>query len=258
MARPADEHADEHAVPLLLVHGTTADHTTFRVVGPRFARTRPTVSMDRRGRGGSGDTPPYTIEREHEDVAAVADAVAAIARGPVDVLGHSYGGRCALGAALLTHRIRRLVAYESAVPERTGAAIRGLVARLEALAAAGRPEAVLETFLREVVGETPEEWAAFRSSPVWPERVAAAGTVPRELRAGANPRTTAKPYAHVAVPVLQILGGASPASFRAGAEALQRRLPAGRIVVIDGARHAAHHTHADAFVAAVEAFLGEP
>src|SRR3954453_21074071 len=85
--------------PLLLVHGTTADHTTFRVVGPRFGETRAVHAMDRRGRGASGSTLPYSIEREFEDVVAVAEEVAAAAGRAVDLVGHSYGGRCALGAA---------------------------------------------------------------------------------------------------------------------------------------------------------------
>ena len=101
--------------PLVLVHGATADHTAFRVVGPMLATTFTVHAIDRRGRGASGDTAPYSIEREFEDVAAVADALAAEDRAsPVDVVGHSYGGRCALGAALLTDAIRRVVSYEGA------------------------------------------------------------------------------------------------------------------------------------------------
>lgn len=88
--------------PVILVHGTTADHTTFRAIGPRLADAFDLYAIDRRGRGASGDTLPYSIGREFEDVAAVAGAVAEARRRPVDVLGHSYGGRTALGAALLT------------------------------------------------------------------------------------------------------------------------------------------------------------
>jgi pimeloyl-ACP methyl ester carboxylesterase len=65
-----------HGPALILVHGTTGDHTTFRVVGPMLATRRTVYAMDRRGRGASGDTLPYAIEREFEDVAAVADALA--------------------------------------------------------------------------------------------------------------------------------------------------------------------------------------
>ena len=92
--------------PVVLVHGASADHTTFRVVGPRLAQRFTVHAMDRRGRGASGDVAPYAIEREFEDVAAVADAVAADAGTPVAVVGHSFGGRVALGGALRTDAIR--------------------------------------------------------------------------------------------------------------------------------------------------------
>jgi pimeloyl-ACP methyl ester carboxylesterase len=84
--------------PLLLVHGATADHTTWRAVGPLFAATRPVHAMDRRGRGESGDAAGYSIELEYQDVATVVDGLRADHDVPaIDVVGHSYGGRCALG-----------------------------------------------------------------------------------------------------------------------------------------------------------------
>ena len=94
---------------LILVHGASADHTTFRVVGPLLARDFTVHAIDRRGRGASGDGPTYAIEREFEDVAAVADALAAGSDGGIVVFSHSYGGRCALGAALLTGTIRHVI-----------------------------------------------------------------------------------------------------------------------------------------------------
>jgi pimeloyl-ACP methyl ester carboxylesterase len=58
--------------------------------------------------------------------------------------------------------------------------------------------------------------------------------------------------------VLQILGGDSVAAFREATMALDERLADGRVVVIEGARHAAHHTHPDAMVEAIARFLAEP
>ncbi len=107
----------------------------------------------------------------------------------------------------------------------------------------------------EVVGMAPADLAAYRADPVWPVRAAAAGTILRELEAEQDPAASLDRLGAVRQPVLQVLGGASLPVFRAATEALDRRLADGRIVVIDGARHAAHHTHPDAFVAAVEAFL---
>src|SRR4029453_15360429 len=57
--------------PMLLVHGSTSDHTRWDVVRPAFAEHFTVYTMDRRGRGQSGDGPRYSVEREFEDVAAV-------------------------------------------------------------------------------------------------------------------------------------------------------------------------------------------
>jgi pimeloyl-ACP methyl ester carboxylesterase len=246
--------------PLVLIHGASADHTTFRVVGPRLADRYAVHAIDRRGRGASGDTAPYAIEREFEDVAAVAETLAREAGGPVDVFGHSYGGRCALGAALLTSDIRRVISYEGAPTppgERYGDV--HVLADLRAAAERGDGDALLTTFLRRVVGMPAEELARYRADPVWPARVAAAPTIVRELAAeGSGERGPASLAALGAIrqPVLQLLGGESRPEFGVATRALDARLADGRIVTIPGARHAAHHTHPDALVAAVTGFLG--
>ncbi len=242
--------------PLVLVHGSTADHTTFRVVGPRFAEQFRVHAIDRRGRGASGDAPAYAIEREFEDVAAVAVAVAAESGATVDVFGHSYGGRCALGAALLTDTIRRVVSYEGA-PTPPGSSYHppGIETRLRERLAAGDRDGALALFLAEVVGMSSADLAAYRANPVWPLRAAAAGTILRELEAEADPAASLDRLGAVRQPVLQLLGGESLPVFRDATLALDERLADGRVVIIAGARHAAHHTHPDAVVEAVESFL---
>ncbi len=251
---------------LLLVHGATADHTTWRSVGPVLERRFRLLAVDRRGRAASGDGPAYSIEREYDDVAAVADALADEAGVPVDVVGHSYGGRCALGAALLTSSIGRLVVYEGAPsPSEAGSGVgrggagyrpAGVERRIADLVAAGDRDAALETFMREIVRMPPADLASFRADPIWPVRAAAVDTTLRELEGEASPAASLEALAGVGQPVLQLLGSESAAPFRQATEALDARLRDGRVVVIDGARHAAHHTHVDAFAAAVESFLG--
>jgi pimeloyl-ACP methyl ester carboxylesterase len=245
--------------PLVLVHGASADHTTFRVLGPLLAPMFTTHAVDRRGRGASGDTAPYAIEREFEDVAAVAVALARDAGGPVDVFGHSYGGRCALGAALLSPDIGRVISYEGAptpLGERYGDD--ALAAELQELAEAGRNEALLERFLSQVVGLSATELERYRADPVWPLRVAAAPTIARELAVEAGDAAGLDRLGLVRQPVLQILGGDSKREFGVATAALDDRLAVGTIVVIPGAKHAAHHTHAAAVVEAVTAFLAQP
>jgi pimeloyl-ACP methyl ester carboxylesterase/GNAT superfamily N-acetyltransferase len=242
--------------PLVLVHGAAADHTTFRVVGPRLAARFTIHAIDRRGRGASGDTLPYAIEREFEDLATVASALAGETGGPVDIFGHSYGGRCALGAALLTDDIGRVISYEGAPTppgERYGDA--ALAAELADLAKVGRNETLLEAFMSRVVGMTAFELDRYRADPVWPRRVAAAATIARELAVESGDAAGIERLGRVRQPVLQLLGGESRREFGVATAALDDRLADGTIIVIPGAKHAAHHTHPDEVVEAVSSFL---
>ncbi|MBI2763308.1 MAG: 6-phosphogluconolactonase [Chloroflexi bacterium] len=249
--------------PLVVVHGTGADHLTFRVVAPTLGIRRVIHAIDRRGRGRSGDAPmAYSIEREFEDLAAVAEALAVEAGEPVDVLGHSFGGRCALGASLLTRSIRRIVCYEGAPPRDAGPHSAyepaWLLSTLAEDLSRGDLEGLLERFMRTVVGMDDTGMARFRADPVWPLRVAAAPTILREMGASNDPAAGLDALAHATVPILQVLGSESRPSFRLNTEALDSRLAAGRVSVIEGAAHAAHHTHPHAFVRVVETFLDEP
>ena len=65
-------------------------------------------------------------------------------------------------------------------------------------------------------------------------------------------------YAGIRIPVLQLVGGDSSALFTDGTWALDRLLPNGRVVVIPGAKHAAHHSHPERFVQEVRSFLEKP
>src|SRR3712207_5341805 len=121
--------------PLVLVHGTAADHSRWAPVLPAFEQRFTVCALDRRGRGGSGDSNDYyAIEREFEDVAAVVDSFGE----PAFLLGHSYGALCALEAALLSRNVRKLVLYDPGI-EVSGQEIYSpeVIERLEALLEAG-------------------------------------------------------------------------------------------------------------------------
>jgi pimeloyl-ACP methyl ester carboxylesterase len=221
-----------------------------------LAREFSVHAVDRRGRGASGDALAYAVEREFEDLAAVAETLAAESGRAVDIVGHSFGGRCALGAALQTDSLRRVVSYEGA-PTPPGSSYHpaGVEDRLRERLRAGDRDGALAIFLTEVVGMSMADLAAYQADPVWPVRAAAAGTILRELEAESDPAASLARLGEVRQPVLQLLGGESLPVFREATVALDERLADGRVVVIEGARHAAHHTHPAEVVAAVRGFL---
>ena len=99
----------------------------------------------------------------------------------VSVLGHSYGGVCALEAARLTDAIGRLVLYEA--PVGFVQSPPWVVDRLQALLDADERDELLALFMREVAGLPAEQIELLRSLPAWEARLAAAHTIPREERA---------------------------------------------------------------------------
>ncbi len=235
--------------PLVLVHGTTADHSRWAPVLPALEARFSVLCVDRRGRGRSGDAETYAIEREFEDVAAVVEW----AGDSVYVLGHSYGGVCSLEAARLTDRIEKLVLYEPPLgfvgspPE--------VVDRLDALKAEGEPEELVTFFMREVVGVPPDEIEFLRSLPSWAARVAAAGTIPREERSNRTYSFDPDRFREVLVPTLFLEGGESPELFKKAAAAVDAALRNCRLVSLPGQRHAAMDTAPDLFTREVLAFL---
>ena len=118
-----------------------------------------------------------------------------------------------------------------------------MLARFDALEAQrrpGRPDGRIHERGRRPAGAGGVE--AYRRSPTWPIRAAASPTALRELRAEAGRDASAERLAEVRIPVLQLVGGDSPRVFTDGIEVLDRILADGRIVVLPGQRHAAHHT----------------
>jgi pimeloyl-ACP methyl ester carboxylesterase len=243
--------------PLVVVHGTTSDHTTWRLVVPLLEPHVAVHAVDRRGRGRSGDGPDYSLAREYADLAAVVDAAAAATGAPVDLLGHSYGGNVAFGAALLTTNIRSIVLYEGwpvpNIAHRTTSP--EVMERLESLLARGRAELMLEAFYRDIVMVSPEELDTIRSSPTWAARVAAAHTVPRELRAFSEQAFDPGWAARITLPVLLLVGAESPAEIAADPEIVAAALPDARIRLLEGQMHMAHLTDPQTFAQHVLSFL---
>lgn len=242
--------------PLVLVHGLLGDHLRWGPLWPHLEPHLTLHAMDRRGRGASGDGPDYEVAREFEDVAAVVDAVADASGSPVHLLGSSGGASFSLGAASLTSRIGRLVLFEPPVRAAVKGVPEGLQGRLDALLDEGDREGVIETAYREVVGLSDAEIEGLRRHPAWPNRVAAAHTVPRELRVPAERMFDPDRAATVEVPTLVLVGDATSDAHRADAETVAAALANATLHLLEGQGHAAEIFAPGLVAGAVLPFLG--
>ncbi len=243
--------------PLVMVHGTTADHSSWEPVLPELRKHFTVYAMDRRGRGesGGGGGAGYDIESEFEDLIAIIDSI----DGPVDLFGHSYGAICVLEAALRSSQVRRLVLYEGTFPAPEGTELYPPEAldRVQSSLKAGDREGALTTFYRDIVLMSSEEIEMFRSLPLWPARVALAPPIPHEMRAFESYVSNFDPakLSNLRTPTLLLLGGDSPAIEKAAAEDLDAALPDSRIVVMPNQEHLAHRTAPELFAREVVQFL---
>lgn len=218
--------------PVILVGGAFNDRTTVAGLASVLADNFTAIAYDRRGRGDSGDSPSYAIEREIEDIAALIAHVG----GTASVFGHSSGAVLALEAAAAGIGIDRLVAYEPpyATPEQD----RGdVLEKVRAQLAAGDRDGAVKTFL--MVAGTPEEMVeGMKQAPVWGWFTALAHTLPYDLTIcgpGARPRLDH--LAKIAIPTLVIGGGASPEELQAGARVAVSAVPGARHETLDGQDH---------------------
>jgi pimeloyl-ACP methyl ester carboxylesterase len=239
--------------PIVLVHGSTVDHTAWDGVLPGLEPYFTVYTLERRGRGRSSDAQTYALEREFEDVAAVVDSLG----GPVAVVGHSYGANCALEATQLTPNISRLVLYEplviSAGPEDVPA---GLAQELDELIAQARRDEAAGLFYQRVLGMSPEAIEQLRADAAWASRVESAHTLVRELRAiNFDYRFAWNKAQAYDRPTLFVMGEVSLPRLRASVAALHAVLPNSELVALPGQGHAGLRTAPEMVAAEVRKFL---
>jgi pimeloyl-ACP methyl ester carboxylesterase len=163
---------------IILVGGGLDDGTENAPLVAPLSRRFTIVNYARRGRGESGDTQPYALEREIEDLEALIEMVG----GPAHLYGVSSGGALALEAAAAGVRADRIAVYDVPYnmapdwPERWMAYRQQLAV---VLAEGDRGEA-LALFMR-LTGSSEEEIAGARSSPFWPGGEALAHTLPHDV-----------------------------------------------------------------------------
>jgi pimeloyl-ACP methyl ester carboxylesterase len=231
---------DGQGPPLVMVHGSIADHTTFDPFVTVLRDRVTTFAMDRRGFGASDDAPGYAIERDFEDVAAVVAAVAGRTGGPVALWGHSYGANCAMGgAAAAGAAVHQLVLYEPSLglPYPPGS-----IEGIEAALARGDRDAAIVAVLVDILEMAGDEIAALRAGPLWPTRLAAAPTVPRECRAEEGWVYRPGQFDAITAPTLLLAGSDSVPVVRDATDRAVAAIPGARVRVLQGHGHFAHKT----------------
>jgi pimeloyl-ACP methyl ester carboxylesterase len=239
-----------------LVHGSGTDGRRWLPVLPLFENRFTTCVLDRRGHGESGDATNYCIEAEFDDIASLTAAVDPI---PVDVVAHSYGGLCALGAACRGATMRRLVLYEPPLPMELGSYFRPDLSRtMREAIARNDNEAAYEAFAADALALSPAEIDAMRRLATWPALVGHAALILRELEN--VERLIARPalFRECSAPTLLLVGGDSPPQYRTTADALSVVLPSSRIVTLPNQGHAAITTAPELFTDEVIGFLTAP
>jgi pimeloyl-ACP methyl ester carboxylesterase len=216
--------------PLVLVLGAFCDRSSAEALASGLADTFTVYRYDRRRRGDSGNTAPYSVQREVEDLAAVIQA----AGEPAFVFGHSSGGSLVLEAAGAGVPIRALIVHE---PPYTDGPNDEFAHHLEKLVADGHDSDAAAAFL-ELVGTPPAVIEQMQAGPHWTHMIAFAPSLAHEIRLSNNGMMPADRLANVQAPTLALAGQNSPPWAHAGAQAIMQTLPNGDARVLEGQGHA--------------------
>ncbi len=222
---------------VILVDGAMSLRQSKAQLAELLAASFTVVNYDRRGRGDSGDTRPYGVAREVEDINALIDVVG----GAAGLFGHSSGATLALeAAAQLGGKVGKLALYEP--PHTDDPADRkpwaAYIAQLTEALAAGRHGDAVALFMR-FVGMPDEQIAGMRQAPFWPGMEAVAPTLAYDHTGvlGPDRAVPAARAAGVPTPALLMYGDASFPFMRETAEKLTRAMPRAQLRVLAGQTH---------------------
>jgi pimeloyl-ACP methyl ester carboxylesterase len=240
---------------LILVDGAMCyrDSGPARALAAALAGHHTVYLYDRRGRGESGDTQPWSPDREIDDLAAVLTA----AGGRAGVLGTSSGAVLAADAAHRLDGITALALYEPPfiVDDTRAPRDPNFTTDTEALITRGDRSGAVKKFMRHV-GVPGLVVAIMPITPPWKKLTKVAHTLPYDLRilgdtGRGRPLDPAR-WSGVAVPALVLDGGKSPQYMRNAARAFSQALPKAGYRTLPGQTHIVKAT---ALAPAVTEFL---
>ena len=229
LARPGQ------GVPIVIVHGVIADASAWKQVAGKVAPERPVFVLNRRGRVPSGPlSEGYGVETEVEDLLRWLSTF----EGPVDLVGHSYGGLIAVQAIRQGANVRSLVLYEP-VTHPFGVEALPLVA---AAISAGDLDAAVEIINVDLSGYTRAHVQTLRAGPAWSKLMQLTEPAAAELQA-INQFVLTVPQAW-ATPTTLIAGELSRnrPPYGPSVDKFMETLDVDRVTILPGQDHLAHVT----------------
>lgn len=220
--------------PIVLVCGGSTDRMANAPLAALLAPRFTVFNYDRRGRGDSGDTLPYAVEREVEDIAAVIQA----AGGSGFLYGTSSGAALALKATASGLPVTKLALWEPPfILDESRRPPADTAMTFHELVAAGRRGDAVEFFMSKVIGLPPEFVAGARDAPFWASQEALAHTLEYDAIIMGDYSLPTERAAAVRVPTLVMDGGASFAGMADSAQALVDVLPNAQRRTLEGQDH---------------------
>lgn len=216
--------------PLILVVGAFNERSTGAPLAQYLAPHHAVFTYDRRGRGESGDSAQYAIERELEDLSALI----AEAGGSAAVFGFSSGALLAAKAAARGLAVPKLVLYEPPylmIDPRADHA-----GKIASLVSAGKRGEAVEYFQTQLVGIPPDIVVQLRNAPFRPGLEAMAHTLVYETLICTDTELEAE-LGSIGAPTLVLAGETSPPPLQAAARALANEVPNAHYQSVAGVGH---------------------
>jgi pimeloyl-ACP methyl ester carboxylesterase len=220
--------------PVILVCGGSVDRMSNAPLAALLAERFTAINYDRRGRGDSGDTGPYAIEREIEDIEALVEEEG----GSAFLYGSSSGAVLAMDAAASGLPITKLALWEPPfILDPNARPPADQVETYERMIAEGRRGDAVEYFMTQVVHMPAEFVADARTQPWWPAQEAIAHTLAYDARIMGDYSVPTERASSVKSPTVVLAGGADFPWMRETARALADAIPDGQTRFLDGQGH---------------------
>lgn len=225
--------------PLIVVLGALSNRTFGST--PRLtellAKDFTVYNYDRRGRGDSGDTQPYAVEREIEDIEALIET----GEGEAYIYGHSSGGALALHAAAeLGNKVIKLALYEVPYNDdpQAKSAWKAYITQLTMLLDDGKNGDAVALFM-QYTGIPAMQIAGIRNAPFWPvmERMGHTLAYDHTALLGQDAAIPISLAARVKIQTLIMSGGSSFPFMKTTAETLSTIMPHARFQILVGQTH---------------------